>query len=227
MIGDELDEYTITFNDLLEEAGFEPDAQGTIIQYRAGLKEALHMTIMSQQFPRPQTLAEWQEAARTHTAAWTEQKLFKELHGGSIGRITQLLGNPQGQQQQRRPQQQQQCSAPQCSAPQRDPDAMDVDVTTTQSNRTPDPDRERLIREGHCFYCKEQGHLSRECPKKKKQNIAGTTRARVTETTEVTATPTTTSPDKLTNTEVAKALKAMSDEERGKLAEYLSQDPSF
>jgi hypothetical protein len=100
MIGDKLDEYTTTFNDLLEEAGFEPDAQGTIIQYHAGLKKALHMTIMNQQFLRPQTLAEWQEAVRTHTAAWTEQKLFKELHGGSVGCIAQLLGNLRGQQQQ-------------------------------------------------------------------------------------------------------------------------------
>jgi Zinc knuckle len=165
MVGDNLDDYTTTFNDLLEEAGFEADAQGTIIQYHAGLKEALHMTIMNREWPKPETLAEWQEAARKHSAAWTEQKLFKELHGsGSLGRITQLLGNARGQQQQRRPQQ------PPCPAtrPQPDPDAMDVDVTTTQTGRTPDPDREHLIREGRCFYCKEQGHLSRECPVKKK-----------------------------------------------------------
>jgi Zinc knuckle len=104
---------------------------------------------------------------------------------------------------------------------------MDVDITTTQNNRIPDPDREQLIREGHCFYCKEQGHLSRECPIKKKQNATSTTRACVTETSEVAATTTTTSSDKLSNMEVAKALKAMSDEERGKLAEFLSQDSSF
>jgi Zinc knuckle len=104
---------------------------------------------------------------------------------------------------------------------------MDVDVTTTQSNRTPDPDRERLIREGHCFYCKEQGHLSRECPVKKKRNAnaTGTTCAHVAETSEANPTPT---PSKeLSNAEVAKALKAMSDDERGKLAEFLSQDLSF
>jgi Zinc knuckle len=162
MVGDDLDDYTTSFNELLKEAGFEADAQGTIIQYRASLKEALHMTILNHEWPRPDTLAEWQEAARKHSATWTEQKLFKELHGGSLGRITQLLGNARGQQQQCHPQQTPR-PAPQ---PQRDPNAMDVDVTTT--NRTPDPDRKRLIREGRCFYCKEQGHLSRECPVKKK-----------------------------------------------------------
>ncbi|OQE59202.1 hypothetical protein PENNAL_c0337G11426, partial [Penicillium nalgiovense] len=28
-------------------------------------------------------------------------------------------------------------------------------------------ERETLMREGRCFYCKEQGHMTRECPKKK------------------------------------------------------------
>jgi Zinc knuckle len=104
---------------------------------------------------------------------------------------------------------------------------MDVDVTTT--NCTPDPDRERLICEGRCFYCKEQGHLSRECPVKKKRNdnATGPARARVTKIPKVTTTPTPTSSKELSNEEVAKALKAMSDEERGKLAEFLSQDLSF
>jgi hypothetical protein len=51
--------------------------------------------------------------------------------------------------------------------------------------------------------------------------------ARVTETSEITTTPTPTSSKELSNAEVAKALKAMSDEECGKLAEFLSQDPSF
>jgi hypothetical protein len=69
MIGDELDEYTTMFNNLLKEAGFDANTQGTIIQYHAGLKEALHMTIMNRQHPRPETLAEWQKAARTHVAA--------------------------------------------------------------------------------------------------------------------------------------------------------------
>ena len=28
-------------------------------------------------------------------------------------------------------------------------------------------ERETLMKEGRCFYCKEQGHMTRECPKKK------------------------------------------------------------
>jgi hypothetical protein len=40
-------------------------------------------------------------------------------------------------------------------------------------------------------------------------------------------TPTPTSSKELSNAEVAKALKAMTDEECSKLAEFLSQDPSF
>ena len=31
-----------------------------------------------------------------------------------------------------------------------------------------DEERIRLVKEGKCFYCKESGHLSRECPVKKR-----------------------------------------------------------
>ena len=41
----------------------------------------------------------------------------------------------------------------------RDPDAMDVDAMTTE-------ERDRLMKTGACFRCKEKGHLSRECPNK-------------------------------------------------------------
>jgi hypothetical protein len=51
--------------------------------------------------------------------------------------------------------------------------------------------------------------------------------ARVTETSEVIMTSAPTSSNKPMNEEVAKTLRAMSDEEHGKLAKFLSQDPSF
>jgi hypothetical protein len=31
-------------------------------------------------------------------------------------------------------------------------------------------EREKLLKEGRCFYCKEQGHVNKDCPKKKNRN---------------------------------------------------------
>jgi len=44
----------------------------------------------------------------------------------------------------------------------RDPNAMDVDRMTVE-------ERQELMRKGACFFCKEVGHLTSECPKKKKK----------------------------------------------------------
>ena len=43
----------------------------------------------------------------------------------------------------------------------RDPNAMDVDRLTVE-------ERTKLMKEGRCFRCKLQGHLSRDCPGEKK-----------------------------------------------------------
>ena len=40
---------------------------------------------------------------------------------------------------------------------QRDPNAMDIDRLTTEERTT-------LMKEGKCFKCRKQGHLSRDCP---------------------------------------------------------------
>ena len=46
----------------------------------------------------------------------------------------------------------------------KDPDAMDVDVIHLSKE-----DRDRYIKEGHCFNCSNRGHMSRECSNKNKQ----------------------------------------------------------
>ena len=40
---------------------------------------------------------------------------------------------------------------------------MDVDVMTLE-------ERSSLMKKGACFYCKERGHISKECPKKQNRN---------------------------------------------------------
>jgi len=45
----------------------------------------------------------------------------------------------------------------------RDPNAMDVDAMTLE-------ERSSLMKKGACFYCKECGHISKECPRKQNRN---------------------------------------------------------
>jgi hypothetical protein len=46
-----------------------------------------------------------------------------------------------------------------------DPNAMDVDAISTW-NSLSEEEKKRLMAEGRCFFCKQQGHMSQNCPKK-------------------------------------------------------------
>jgi Zinc knuckle len=64
----------------------------------------------------------------------------------------------------------------------RDPDAMDVDAVRVLS---PEQEKKRKLRkEGKCFLCKKQGHLARDCPKKRQNPSQKPTQVRVTRQTE-------------------------------------------
>jgi hypothetical protein len=74
MKGEDLDTYISTFHHLREQAGWEPDAQGTMLMFQRGLKRPLAMAIVKRTHPRPQTLQQWYQSARAHHAAYTENK---------------------------------------------------------------------------------------------------------------------------------------------------------
>src|SRR6201984_1345345 len=63
---------------------------------------------------------------------------------------------------------------------QKDPNAMEIDTI----RRKPTPEELKKLRaEGRCFYCRKQGHMSQNCPdKKKKTGKHGKTKARSLET---------------------------------------------
>jgi hypothetical protein len=111
----------------------------------------------------------------------------------------------------------------------RDPDAMDVDVVQSQGQgqRMTDDERQRLIQEGRCFFCKERGHLSNACPKKRTRTNTPA-RARITEVVETvneTGNATTGTPNAL---ELAGYLQGLSETDKAKvLEEILKSDSSF
>jgi hypothetical protein len=49
-----------------------------------------------------------------------------------------------------------------------DPNAMDIDVVSTAINVMSYEERGEYLRKGLCFNCKQPGHVSRDCPNKKK-----------------------------------------------------------
>jgi Retrotransposon gag protein len=74
MKGEDLDMYISMFHHLQERAGWELDAQGTILMFRRGLKHPLATAIVEQMHPWPQMLQGWYQAARAHHAAYVENK---------------------------------------------------------------------------------------------------------------------------------------------------------
>jgi hypothetical protein len=157
MQGNDLDTYIATFDHLRETAQWERDSKGTILLFRRGLNPALANAVINRTIPRPQTFHEWAHAAQVQHANWIETKAVMGTQGSTRNdgfnspRWRQALG--------RRNQQ-------------RDPNAMDVDAVQVGRGQMSEAERTRLQSERQCFFCKEQGHISRYCPKKS-QNRTG------------------------------------------------------
>src|SRR5579863_5675999 len=111
---------------------------------------------------------------------------------------------------------------------------MEVDFVSTQGGKQGGPrlqrltpeERTKLMQEGRCFRCREQGHQSKECPKKSeqggRQNFS-TTRTATTATTQATpAQGTSEAPPAYSEDQVAGLIRAMTTKQRkgllGKIA---------
>jgi Zinc knuckle len=114
----------------------------------------------------PDTMPQWQQAAWDEMHKYLAKKAILSFHlqmgnQGSLGTRNQW---------QRRFGQCRQGGG----SSSRDPNAMDVDAITSQ-NSLSEEEKRRLMAEGRCFFCKQQGHMSRNCPKKSsRQNAAPT-----------------------------------------------------
>lgn len=150
----------------------------------------------------PGTFDEWKAASRTEVARAKEK-----YNAGLLG--PQKCSNQQNQYQSRDHHAHPQNPAP--SNSQHVP--MDIDTTTTQMNfrRLTPEECTQLAKEGWCFCCCLQGHMSRECPKNTKPPTA-----RVAETPKNTTPPLASPPpakEKLTCAQKIRALKAEMEED--------------
>jgi Retrotransposon gag protein/Zinc knuckle len=153
---DELvDDYITAFNSLAAKAGWELTNEGTIDAFRSGLQPGTLNTIMNWDV-WPKTMTQWQQAARDKLQKYLAKKAILSFHP-SMGNQGNLGTRNQWQHRFGHHRQGGGSSS-------HDPNAMDVDTINTQ-NPLNEEEKQWLMAEGQCFFCKQQGHMSKNCPK--------------------------------------------------------------
>jgi hypothetical protein len=150
---DKVDTSITLFKCLIREAGWGPDAEGTIKLFQDILPVRLHRTIQQQE-TLPTTLEEWYNATRKTVQRWQDLNDNIGPKGGP-GHISTRANRMHAYQKAPPPKKQ------------KDPDTMDVDTIRT-TGKLSDEECTRLMKEGRCFRCCKLGHMSRACPEKGK-----------------------------------------------------------
>jgi hypothetical protein len=148
MKGDQLDEYIADFSTLIGELGWDYNSKISCHNFREGLPILLACDIIKMQ-GMPESLTQWIKFAQKYHSRWAMARAFgyqgkKDTHG----RFKPCF-NPQKEKKK-----------------EHDPDTMDVDYTQMSLEK-----KEQLMKSESCFQCKKQGHLSKDCPTKRKASI--------------------------------------------------------
>ena len=205
MLGNDIDTYNTRFNHLLARSVWPRGDKGTMERYRRSLRRGIALKIYDKT-PMPQTLDEWQEAARTEVLR--QAQINADLGPNPFPR-REGPRNPQRQQGGGyRPRDPSLATVP-----------MDLSMGRLGGNLS-DADKKKLMDEGRCFYCKEKGHRANRCPKKPRQRpstIVPPSRARVTEAPNDEGT-------KEDVRDLRMQLQAMTTKDRGDLLDSLMHD---
>ena len=148
MQGNALDEFIVEFEHLCSEASWSSNDIGTITQFRCGLNTGLLKAIVQHVCPHPRTLCDWFDTVREQHDIWNELKATIE-DAKSTGPPTLLRHN---------------------TTYTRPSNAMDVDAVCVDTLAA--EEKEKLAKEGRCFRCKKQGHISRKCPEREENKNA-------------------------------------------------------
>jgi Retrotransposon gag protein len=160
-----INDYIMAFNSLAVKVGWELSNKGMINAFWSGLCPGTLNAIMNRDV-WPKTMMQWQQAAR--------DELHKYLAKKAILSFQPSMGN-QGNLGTRN---QWQCHFGQHrqggGSSSHNPNVIDVDAISTR-NPLSDEEKQCLMAKGWCFFCKQQGHMSRGCPKKpSQQNVTPT-----------------------------------------------------
>jgi hypothetical protein len=148
----DLDSYIATFNKLLALAGYTDTEYGALKLFKRGLPGPLNVSIVQNTTPIPQNLKDWQQAARDQQLRYLQTWEFTS-NRKPLSDAQKLFAKRLGVPNKLR----------------RDPDAMDID-TAQVNNRLPftkltEAEKTALRARGACFRCRQDGHMSRNCPR--------------------------------------------------------------
>ena len=145
MSGGDLNTFVADHENLVRLAGWSLEGDGSIEAFHEGLTPGLKKAILRRD-NLPTDIYEWRTAACKEQTKWALLKSSGLTKGGGTSRQdrwrTALKGN---------------------QTKNKDPDAMEVN--NIRLNPLTPEDRKKLMSEGRCFRCRQQGHMSRACPK--------------------------------------------------------------
>ena len=159
--GETTDQYIAHFEDLMDKAGWLECDHGTINTFRCRLHEPMQKAIFMKDLI-PTMFTTWKEAT------WKEASCYVLMK--SMGMFQKWehkpgfkFSNPKAQQCWGQFTQGNQTSSHKC-----DPNTIDID--TIHVNQLTMEEKDKCVKEGHCFRCQKQEHWSKECPLKKAAN---------------------------------------------------------
>src|SRR6266566_6341983 len=154
MRGDDLDSYVAAFKHLAKVAGYDLANLGTVHLFAMRLKKGLRSAILHRD-TQPITFNEWVTQAQSEMQKFAKRQAFEDKNFIKYQWATPKHTNGC----------QERCH------PNDIPTPMDMDplVFTKVRRAYTEEDKNRFRKEGRCFNCDQQGHMARECPKKKQQ----------------------------------------------------------
>ena len=144
-----IEEHIAKFKMLVTKSGIQSNSPAVIDYFRETLQIPLQRRLLTLENP-PTTLQGWFDwASKLDNSFRRMQRILGRGNMGTTGNSGKT--NDKKKEEPRR----------RWNFQKRDPNAMDVDALTMEQ-------RNEAMKKGLCFGCGKQGHLSRDCPDKKK-----------------------------------------------------------